>query len=339
MRVIGAGIRAFQTGSAYAVGAFASIAAGAGLLGIAFFLLAVAVTAATKAFKFAIGEAEAFSNRRAGAGATTTDQATLDRVAIAVGMKKEQMSALASRTPGFAQGLLGILNALDAGPKRSHEDYGKMLNVMGLPTQLANLFRMSEGQRANVLRGDPSDAVVEEKDQQRAFEFLLLVRETFEKIAKAVREAGYTILNFFYNVADVFRGLREAMYKFVGKIPVIGPLFDQALQSTQGMDLKAGFLEILKAAVPSLKMFERNHFKGNEDNGKRLNNAASSLDTAATKLSGAAVALAFTNKSGVFGGIDVVRASRAYPTNWAWAWGELHKRNMDDQVYLGAFTI
>lgn len=334
MRIMGAGVRAFQTGSAYAVGAFASISAAAGLLGLAFFALGAAVVALTKAMIFGVREANAYGSRQNAAGVNAQTQGILDAIAVAIGMDKNQFAGIAGKHPGFGEGLLAQLKSL-RGNNMSREDLAKALNIMGLPTDLVKLYQKPQDEQDKIFSGQTSSTMTEE--QVRTGEEIMYEWNKFkEGIKNTIRDFGLSAAKFFMDAKSMFDTLHGFIPKeLTGFFGSTNIMYDMMIKPIVQV-----FDYVKNALLPKSNSKAKDAFGGAmADAGAKLDSAADKLTRASGALSNAADALAFTNKSGVFGGIDVGRATRAYPTNWAWAWGELHKRNMDDQVYLGAFTI
>lgn len=333
MRIMGAAIRAFQTGSAYAIGAFASIAASAGLVGLAFFSLALAAVGLGKALKFAVSEGVGYVTRRSGSGATKKEQAILDSMATVLGMDKAQLSNIAGSQPGFATGFLQQMEYLRTRYPNAGEDQigeiGRVLRMMNLPAELAKLFVMDKTTRDDAFAGrigniDPDKAV----DAVRAEAQWNQMKEKFITV---FRDVAMSVMSFFVMVKDFFDSVNQWLNDRLS-----------FLDNVWGGDfLKRAIKSVIPALGPFLGVAstESTSQRQQATTVSRLEETTKRFESATNKFGSAVDAFAYTNKSGIFGGIDVVRASRAFPTNGAWSWNELRKRQMDDQMYLGAFTI
>lgn len=136
------------------------------------------------------------------------------------------------------------------------------------------------------------------------------------------------------NHQDVLEGLRNA-----------GPsVSDDTTKRAADFDATInGWQRKIKAAIAEFFLGNKTdpHLGpvGNPDKKDKLADAADKLNNAADKLRDAADAFSWTNKEGVFGGMDTVRSRGAFPSNWAASWYQLKQQNINDTLYLGAFTL
>lgn len=304
-RILGAGIRFASNQAPYQFGSLISIFGSSGPVGMAVGAFVAAIGLMTAGLLSGTKSLNEYADNRTSALATNEETAILKAIGRAIGVDHSELAKVAGSRPGGAQQFLdelrSVLNTQDA---RSRQ---RLIQDLGMPAGVERLKKFTPEELSEILSGKGFER--DEDDLTRAARR----EKTFGKLSEAWERFKEGFSGAWGDIFDP----NTSMLDKVLKSPV--------MEGLAGM-FGRGFDGIKPAGV------------GNKTESK-MDKAADKLLEAANKTSLAMDAFSWTNKAGVFGGIDPSRASNAYPSNWAWSWDQLRRKNQEDIMYMGAFTL
>lgn len=335
----GAVARFAQNAAPYQAGGLVSLMGQAGTTGAILAGLAGIVVLLGSALMRSTDAVNKYSEGQAASYATDQQIAKERAIAGAINVDESIITGAASKMSGGAQEFLQKVQYLQG--IKDPATRGRIMSApgFGMPPEMERFFQLDRTKQERALSGMGYDRTSQQKQSAANTSYGLgQGMEVWKKFLDGVTEATKRLFSFetyLKNIANPFNAVLDILKGFSNAFHT--DLVGEALRGIMDPGRIAG--KLWQSVQDMFNPAQAKKIKGGKD---ALDSAANKLDSAADKLQKASQsmeAFAWTNKSGVFGGIDPSRAQNAYPSNWAWSHEMLRQQNQKDILYLGAFTI
>lgn len=337
LRQMGAAMRFAQTGSAYQLGSLASLSATAGPVALALTAVAIQLKVFADGLKYALDAVNGSQARRFGAVATHQQQAAMDAISDAIGLDKGVLSGISAGKDGKATQLLAELKRVAMAPNEMGAMYAA--NQAGLPGEVGKLRGKSPEELKKLFSGEGH--MIGPIEEQRAAKVQAWWNEILNRAEQFIIRAAFYITEGIQVIGmaiDAVKMYFQSFLQSIRDIPIIGKIFSGA--EALAFTFKDAMITInpLTNLLSKVGSTIRDIWNGKDplsQMDKLLTRQSDSID----KFSDAVDVFAYTGKSGVFGGMNPGQVAASYPSNWIWSWYQLQQQQMNDSLYLGAFTV